>query len=47
MLAVVPALHDVQRYVVDVDARAAGHGETLPQAGMKIEGGSPRFYILC
>jgi len=29
-LAVVAALHDVQRLTIQVDARAAGHGISLP-----------------
>ena len=28
-LAIVPALHDVQRYAIKVDTRAAGHGSML------------------
>jgi hypothetical protein len=38
-LAVVAALHDVQRHSVDMAARAARHGETLGLPGQKVEPG--------
>jgi len=37
--AVVAALHDVQRYAVEVDARAAGHAGMLVLAPGKVEPG--------
>jgi hypothetical protein len=35
-LAVVPALHDVQRYAIEVNAGAAGHGRSLPQSNSSL-----------
>jgi hypothetical protein len=42
----VAALHDVQRDIIDQDARAAGHGGRLRRVGQKIEPGPFNSLIL-